>query len=255
MLPLPYNAPIPPAAMRGLLALACLGDVDLADLQGLFGKAISLPAEADLGRRATTPSNLAIILSGWACEQRTLTGGGRQIFSILLPGDLVELSSDHYSVFALTAVRLAEAKPLPTERENGRLSRLSAAAQRKKADRLLRHVGRLGGLNAYGRLGHLLLELHDRLAALGLVEGAGFELPISQEVLGDTLGLTTVHVNRTLKQLRTDGFVKLNRGHIGLLKLTKLAEIADYEPMPEPRQAGYDSQWHGLESRSAAGRR
>jgi CRP-like cAMP-binding protein len=218
--------------IRGLVALAPLTDEEEAAVRVLARGGISLKPGDEVGRNWPQSSRMALILSGWACEQRHLANGGRQIFSILLPGDFVEVPSEHYLVAALTPVRLADALPRVEVPPQTDLSRLVCAAQRLKTNRLFDHLARLGQMNAYERMSHFLLELHDRLTILGQVDENGFLLPTSQEVIGGALGLTTVHVNRTLKQLRADGYVSSSRGRVVLHNLRKLSQIADYSPLP-----------------------
>ena len=77
---------------------------------------------------------------------------------------------------------------------------------------------------------HLLLELHHRLRTVGLAEAGRFEMPLTQEVLADALGLSIVHVNRTLQQIRREGLVEIKGGGVALLEPKLMAAVADWQP-------------------------
>ncbi len=105
-----------------------------------------------------------------------------------------------------------------------------AALARLEQVRLLDHVVRLGRQTAYERVAHLLLELYERARLLGDADGGRFSLPLTQEVLADALGLSVVHVNRVLQQLRRDGYVELRTGQARLLNLSALTRLCDFTP-------------------------
>jgi CRP-like cAMP-binding protein len=185
------------------------------------------------------------ILSGWACRQRLLPDGRRQIFSILIPGDAIGFCSDPSPIssataVALTKVTLATVEPLPggssplvpsndPQEPWGFVDhmRLSACFEEGL---LLDHIVRLGRQTAYERTAHLLLELHWRLALIGRADERSFTMPLTQEVLADFLGLSIVHVNRTLQQLRRERLIEMSGSHVVLLDIAQLTAIADYKP-------------------------
>lgn len=103
---------------------------------------------------------------------------------------------------------------------------------------LLAHVVRLGRQTAYERTAHLLLELHDRTTTAGLEQNGRFPMPLTQEALADALGLSIVHVNRTLQQLRRDRLIEVRSGEARLLDRDALIEIADYQAPKLTRLAG-----------------
>ncbi|WP_374471750.1 Crp/Fnr family transcriptional regulator [Phenylobacterium sp.] len=174
------------------------------------------------------------ILSGWACEMRILPDGRRQIFSFLLPGDpfLIEEQSDlgGRAVVAITRLEVMDwTNPFIGGAEaRDTLARAMNEAVVQKQDRLLDHMVRIGQLTARERILHLLLELCDRLEAVGLVKGDTFRIPLTQGVFADALGLSLVHINRTLKQLRREGHILLKGGSVTLLNRHRLAAIAFY---------------------------
>lgn len=188
----------------------------------------------DAAARARPPGRTAIIVSGWAYEVRILFDGRRQIFSFLLPGDSIILSkaSDFavHAVIALTAVEVVDASALGGARVGlGNPIAAFADAARAREERLLDHIVRLGRQSAYERVVHLLLELRERLEVVGLVKEESFRLPLTQEIMADALGLSIVHINRTLQQLRREGMIELKTRGLTLRKPRLLAEIAGYE--------------------------
>ena len=178
-----------------------------------------------------------LIVSGWGCQMRILTDGRRQIFNFLIPGDLIWLSSraEPLALFTTCAVTpmvtvtaAALANVLRAGVQTG--SSLAAAlleAESAEESMLFDHMVRLGRLTAYERTAHLLLELRHRLARVGLGE-VRFPLPLTQELMADALGLSLVHVNRTLKQLRRDRLLVLRAGSAELPDLARLTKLARY---------------------------
>jgi CRP-like cAMP-binding protein len=222
-----------------LRALSALSDAELEFMRTLVerrerhGVGDELIAERAAGMRPR------FILSGWACRQRVLPDGRRQIFSFLLPGDHLGLSRrpgpELSSVTALTALETADAEPLLAAIQAGRapgLARAHACAEPIEQTQLFDHMVRLGRQTAYERVAHFLLELQHRLEVVGLGDAQRFPLPLTQEVLADALGLSIVHVNRTLQQLRRERLIELRSGVAILLERELLANIADYRLAP-----------------------
>lgn len=173
------------------------------------------------------------ILDGWACEARVLTGGRRQIFNLLLPGDVAGCLPDGATIryqpqiFALTRVIAVDAGSLCGLEA---IHQAMAEAQRNARNRTFDHIVRLGSHTAYESVAHLLLEVHGRLAEVGLASDGRFELPIGQDQIGQLLGLSGMHVNRTMAKLKGAGWLKMGPGWVALPRLSELAELVDYGP-------------------------
>jgi CRP-like cAMP-binding protein len=175
------------------------------------------------------------MLSGWACLAREFDDGRRQVVAFLLPGDavgfdLLTQSRESTKVGALTPVKIQRVRQslIGEITSSPGLSRALAVASDQQQTRLIDQVVRLGRQTAYERCAHLLLELHARLAEVGETQGDSFRLPVKQEVLADALGLSLVHVNRTLQQLRRDRLVEVHGGCAVLRNRQALAEICDF---------------------------
>lgn len=224
-------------ALRGLSSALGLSEEerDLIRLLSLYREIAPAGCPLDPDGLAPHPR---LILQGWACRQRVLSDGQRQIFSFLLPGDCVGLSGepralDGTAIVAVTRVETADAAMLReiltlSDPRHDRLRRGLAQARLYEEVCLLNHVVRLGRQSALARMGHLFLELRDRLSRAGLCYGERFHLPLTQEILADALGLSLVHVGRTVGRLRREGLIAFDRGWLSLLDDERLAQICDY---------------------------
>jgi CRP-like cAMP-binding protein len=170
-----------------------------------------------------------LVLSGWVAEARVISDGRRQITVIRLPGDLIDLAACRrlgLNVTGLTRFQTADGSGLAAAIAADPASHAceQAGAQQAHVDQ----ITRLGRLSAYERTSHLLLELHERLLTVGLAGPGSFHMPLTQEVLADVLGLSIVHVNRTMQQLRRDGLISYRSSQVSLLQRERLAGIGGY---------------------------
>jgi CRP-like cAMP-binding protein len=198
---------------------------------------LSYEAGATVEEEGCATPRLRLVQAGWLAATRTLADGRRQILRLFVPGDLCGVGNAHGSsqcaTMALTRARTADLGParasVPSESpEHGRLAaRIRAAAAADEAA-LLVHMVRLGRMSAYERTAHLLLELFERLTRAGLAHGSSIPMPLTQEVLADTLGLSIVHINRTLQQLRRQGLITSRPGRIVFPDLDALAQACGY---------------------------
>ena len=225
-----------PALLR-LSSLARMAPAEMDILRDLPQTARHHPAQSELCVEGRVQAPL-MLLAGWACHQRILGDGRRQIVRFLLPGDAVgslgrpSLPATS-TALALTPVVVADARPLirSTDEAGAPLPGLAEAITMIcHADEInLRdQVVRLGRQTAYERLVHLVLEFHHRLQAIGMVDGDSFSLPLTQEILADALGLSVVHINRTLQQVRRDRLLDMRGGQVTLRQLDLMRAMADW---------------------------
>lgn len=230
------------AVATRLSALAPLEAHSVALLESL-GSLRSVPAGVELIDERGFPPRALFIVKGWVARVRGLPDGRRQILSVLLPGDALGLCFRPHplalgSAVSLTPVQLLDASPVVAAIESGQpqwrdLDQALHVSAGMHEAYLLDQVTRLGRMTAYERLSHLFLELRDRLELAGLSAGRRFPMPLTQETLADATGLSTVHVNRTLQQLRRDGELDLRHGSVTLNDPEALAQICDYhQPAP-----------------------
>ena len=181
-----------------------------------------------------SPTELATLLSGWAFRFKLLPDGRRQILSFLLPGDLVVFHGLHdkalnFSVQTLTTVRLCvfdtiELRLFLKDRPHIRCEvEARYAVELAAADEMITDLGQK---RAPGRIARLVLALEARLATRGLVEKGVFFFPLRQEHLADTLGLTAIHVSRTLTQLRVHGIISVTRDKLVVHDRERLLDLA-----------------------------
>jgi CRP-like cAMP-binding protein len=178
-----------------------------------------------------------VLQEGIACRYRLLPDGRRQIMTFLIPGDLCDLhvfflkAMDH-SIGTLTAVRLAKIEREKVMDIAFRHPRISAAlwwSTMQEEAMLRERIVALGRRDAAGRIAYLLCELLWRHKAVGLaLANDSIQLPLTQIELADTLGLTPVHVNRVLQDLRRKGLVTLKSHVLTLLDIDQLQKIAEF---------------------------
>jgi len=189
-------------------------------------------------RESEEPTHTRLLLSGVAYRQKIVGDGARQILSIHLAGDLLDLqgallrTSDH-GVKALTDVEVAE---VPSEAIRQLVSERPAVGLALWYDTLVdgsvhrEWIANVGQRTARVRLCHLLCEMGVRLYETGLGTLNRFELPMTQQDFGDALGLTGVHVNRTLKGLSKDGLVEKRRSSVYIKDWKRLVQAGDFSP-------------------------
>lgn len=184
------------------------------------------------------PSGLWVLRSGWAAHVRHFADGRRQIQHLLLPGDPLPLDRGGpypATIMALNAATVIDLDGLWLGEPAG-LDEMVRRHGRESIRYLLGAIARLGRQSAIERFAHLLLELRDRLLAIGMASATRFDLPLTQEMLADTLGLTSVHVNRTLQAMRQQGLIELAGRKVTLLRAEELAGLADYTSPMLPAQ-------------------
>ncbi|QYC10677.1 Crp/Fnr family transcriptional regulator [Brevundimonas nasdae] len=207
-------------------------------LHALAGGVRQVHARGDIQREGASPQFLTLVLEGWACTYRDLENGQRQILSVLLPGDLVEpfgilpAFADH-SIGAVTQVTLAQIPPhaiRATARVSPRIEQalwwdllVAIAIERE-------HTVSLGRRTASERLGHLFCELHLRQQIVGLCDHSRCDLLLTQSELADLLGLSAVHVNRSLQDMRSRGLVSLRNRQLIIHDLTELRDFSFFDP-------------------------
>ena len=183
-------------------------------------------------------SGFYLHLRGWVASSIMLPDGARLIQKVHLPGDMLGTPSMVLARAAdtLTAITEASVTFVPFERLGAiyaRLPRLAAlftiAVQAERLA-LMDTLAVTGRASAVQQLARLLLDLHARLTPLGLVEDDGFELPLSQEVIGDLTGLTAVHVNRKLREMREAGLIGREGTRVRILDLARLRALSPVAP-------------------------
>lgn len=191
----------------------------------------------DLIREGDRPGPMFVMLDGWACRYKVLPNGTRQIMAFLMPGDACDLhigmlaEMDHgiqtISTARVATVSQAEMRTIMADHPN--VARAMYAAQLVDEGIMRAWIVSMGRRSSIERVAHLMCELYLRARAAGLTTGEEFALPLSQLVLADALGMTAVHINRVLKELRSTGAMALARGSLVILDPAKLIQIAGFD--------------------------
>lgn len=223
--------------VRKLGAFVALSEDDLSVLASLHKRRRSFVAGRELVHQGQSDQAAYILASGWACSYKLLEDGQRQIVDFQIPGDFLGLRSvllnvsDH-SIEPVTDIEVTEIHVDDLLQAFAQTPRLATAvlwaASRDEA-MVVEHLVDVGRRNAAERMAHFLLELGARLELVGLGDKDGYACPLTQYLLADALGLSAVHVNRVLRQLREAGMVTFRDGFVAFDNHDKLADFAQFE--------------------------
>lgn len=222
---------------RKLGAFVALSEEELSALDSLYGRRKAFPAGRDMVHQGQTDQSAYILASGWVCSYKLLSGGSRQIVDFQIPGDFLGLrsvlfrTSDH-NVEPVTRVEASEvlAKDLlETFSKTPRLATAVLWAASRDEAMVVEHLVGIGRRNAKERMAHFLLELGARLKLVGLGSTSGYACPLSQYLLADAMGLSAIHVNRVLRELREEGLVTFQHGQVEFDDLDGLVLLADFD--------------------------
>jgi CRP-like cAMP-binding protein len=224
--------------IRKLSGADGLSDAEQEAIRSLPVTIRTVAARQDIVQEGGPSSSCCIILDGWTCCYQMLEGGRRPILAIHVPGDLPDLQSLHlpvpdFGMTALTQATLAFVPLAELRKLMAALPNLSAALWREALINAAIHRAWMAGLShrdARGRLAHLLCELYLRLSAAGHANGYAIPMPLRQTDLADALGLTSVHVNRVLKDLRGNGLISLHGRRLEIRDWSGLRAVAEFNP-------------------------
>jgi CRP-like cAMP-binding protein len=215
-----------------------LSDEEKRVLEGAIARTINLRADEDMVREGERPGECKLLLEGFAGRYKLLSNGKRQITAIHIPGDFLDLHGftlkrmDH-AIFAMSPCKIAVVPHEVLHRitENyPHLTRLLWLNTTMDGALHRQWLVNLGRLDALGKLAHLICELFLRLQVVGETEGSRFRVPLTQAELGDVLGLSTVHVNRTLQELRGEGLLTWERNTVEIQDWERLCGVAQFDP-------------------------
>ena len=199
----------------------------------------SFPADQDVVREGERPSECCLVVEGFVCRYKLTAEGKRQIFSFHLPGDLPDLQSLHleimdHSLMTLTPSKLAF---IPHESLRKLMHQCPRVADVLWRDTLIdaavfrEWMMGIGRRSAETRIAHVLCEVLVRMRAVGLANAHACELPVTQAELADALGLSTVHVNRSLQELRSKDLITLRGNRLTVEDWDGLKEEGEFDPI------------------------
>ena len=222
---------------RKLEKFAPLSADDRRLLDDIVRSPHTVAARTDIIREGHASKDVRLILQGFACRYKLLKNGKRQIVAYLVPGDFCDLNvfilkaMDH----SISTLSLCTVVDIPRQRILGLMERPGIAraiwyATLVDEATLREWLLNVGQRDAVPRIGHLLCELLARLQVVGLVTNDSYALPLTQVEIGDTAGLSFVHVNRSLQQLRDRGFIEYKSKTIVIKDLVALTEFTGFNP-------------------------
>ncbi len=186
-------------------------------------------------------SRRSFVVSGWVGRLNLFADGRRQVISIMVAGELVGAHANPFinkTTVALVSSQLCDLTPLfdaLDQRSGGhvQLRKALTLASHIEEAQLAEQVVRLGRRTAVERLGHWLLDLQHRLGMAGVSQGERFPMPLTQELLSDVLGMSIVHVNRIIQQLRRERLADVKGGFVTIMEPERLKMITEFVPLPD----------------------
>ena len=220
-----------------LRGFARLDEEDIALLEKLTLKVRKVSARQDLIREGDRPGPVFVMLGGWACRYKLLPEGRRQIVAFMMPGDACDvhvslLAEMDHSIETLTPAVVAmidrtDLEALLTSRPA--IAQALWSSQLVNESTLREWIVSMGRRSSVARVAHLMCELFLRARNIGRVEGDTFELPLTQIVIADALGMTPVHINRVFRNLRLAKAMEMNERTLVIKDSVQLARIAGFD--------------------------
>lgn len=198
----------------------------------------SVEAGVEVIAQGSVPTECCFVIEGWMCRYALTADGGRQIVSFHIPGDMPDRDSLHlphldHSIGSISPARVAF---IPHAAVAEVLATHPAVALALWRDGVVdggvfrQWLTSVGRRSAKQRVAHLVCELFTRMTGLGLADDDHFSCPVTQTQLGDALGLSSVHINRMIQELRADGLISWKSSIITVHDGAKLALAGDFDP-------------------------
>ena len=225
------------ALLRRLNTVSGLDDADIAAMRTLPIVVRQWEAGRAIVSDGDRSTDCCLVIEGFCVRAKTTASGGRQILSIHIAGEIPDLQSLHLhrmdhdlipvisstlGFISHTSLRdLTRIRPNVAEKF-WRDSLIDAAIFRE-------WIVNVGQRPADSRLAHVVLEVRHRLAVVGRAAGDTFDMPLTQEQIAEALGITPVHANRVIRQLREAKIIDISRGRVAILSEAKLAQLAQFD--------------------------
>lgn len=224
--------------LRKLQNFVALHEDERQAIANLPSRAKRIKGRTELSSDPALGSSLHLIEEGFACRYKSLPDGRRQILSFQVPGDVGDLrvfilGRTGSSLTALSDISVSIISPEHLLAVTERFPRVTRAlwwatlVEESITQEWLVNVGQRSALE---RMAHLLCEMYVRLSLVGKVNGNAFDMPITQTELADTLGLSSVHINRTLQELRRRELIVFRDKVMQLRDFDALSRIAMFSP-------------------------
>lgn len=225
------------ALLRRLTTTSGLDEDDVEAIRSLPIVIKHYRSNQAIVRDGDRPIESCLIAEGFCVRSKVTSDGGRQILSIHIPGEIPDLQSLHLHVMDHDLVTLTECtlgfishtalRDLTRRKPN--VAEIFWRDTLIDASMFREWIINVGQRAAPNRLAHVIVELRERLRVIGRAQGVEFEMPLTQEQIGEAMGITPVHANRIIKQLRGDGVLDFHRGRVTVIDEGKLRELADFD--------------------------
>ena len=224
--------------IRKLESLGPLRSEDRDSIQAMRLTERALSAGEEIAWEGDEPTLCCLVVDGFLKRYSTLSNGVRQTLSIHISGDIPDLQGLHLRTMDHTLASVGPSKValIAHHDMNEVLSKAPHLATLLWRDSLIDSavsrawVKMLGGHDAFGKFAHLICELYVRMDVVGLTDDNSCPLPLNQSQLGEALGTSVVHINRTMQKMRADGLMDHKRGRLFILDWDRLSEVADFNP-------------------------
>lgn len=185
------------------------------------------------------PSSCCLVIEGFVHRSKIVSEGKRQIFAFHQPGDIPDLQSLFLHVLDHDVITLGDCVLgfIPHDSVRSLVRSSPEVAEALWRDTLIdaaifrEWICNVGQRHAASRLAHLILEVYTRLKTIRRTEGNSFQFPVTQQILAEAIGTSSVHLNRVAKQLRENGLLEIDRGRIGILNFDGLRKVADFDTL------------------------
>lgn len=198
-----------------------------------------MQADHDVVRERDKPSQSCLVLDGWLQRYKVLEDGRRQIFAFHVPGDMPDLQSLHLDTMDHNLAPVVQSRVAFIQHDaiRGLIRSFPRLGEILWRDTLVdaaifrQWMVGMGRKDAPQRIAHLFCEMFTKMRAVGLTNENSCKFPVTQGAMGDALGLSTVHVNRSLMELRGQGFITLEKHILTILKWHELQDYAEFDPL------------------------
>jgi CRP-like cAMP-binding protein len=231
-----FHNPLSPLIAK-LECIVTLSEAERQAIESLPARVQALRARQDIVREGDTPSRCCLILEGWAYRTKVLREGKRQIFSFHMAGDIPDLQSLHIPVMDHNLATMTQATVafIPHEAMRNLTARFPNIAAVLWRDTLVdaaifrAWMISMGRRSAYGHLAHLLCELYLKQEVVGLAGEHRCSLPMTQIDLADALGISNVHINRVMQEIRSKGLITLKGNTLVIQAWDELVRAAEFD--------------------------
>jgi CRP-like cAMP-binding protein len=207
-------------------------------IRGVVSETRSVRADQVVVHSGEKLDSSLVLLNGWMARSKDLQSGERQVTELHVAGDFADLHSYTLKCLDHDLLTLSDCTVgvVPHERLRElterfpRLARIYWFSTNIDAAIHREWALSLGQRSAISRMAHLFCELYERLDVVGRTNGNGYEFPLTQREVSECLGLTVVHANRTLQELRRRGLIELENRHLTIVERKKLESVAEFDP-------------------------